>query len=234
MCGRYVLYGPGEALIEGFSLSELPPFEPRYNIAPASTVLVVLTEEGAAGPVARAMRWGLVPHWARDPSIGARLVNARCETLAEKPAFRQAFRRRRCLLPANGFYEWQASRDGARGRRQPFYAHRRDGALLAMAGLYELWRGPQGAIASCCIVTTAANATMAAIHDRMPVLLDGAARSAWMDPAAREPQELAPLLRACPDDWLALQPVAPAVGDARHEGAELIRPHGAAQHLSDS
>jgi len=222
MCGRYVLYGPGEALIDGFSLAELPPFAARYNIAPASAVLVVREEPGR-GRVAAPMRWGLIPHWAREPSIGARLINARAETLADKPAFRTAFRRSRCLLPANGFYEWQAAA-GARARKQPFYVHGRDGGLLAMAGLCQRWEGPEGTIATCCIVTTAANATMAPIHDRMPVLVDRAGQSAWLDPDRHDPQALAPLLRPCPDEWLALHPVAPAVGDARREGPALIEP----------
>jgi putative SOS response-associated peptidase YedK len=170
------------------------------------------------------MRWGLVPHWARDASIGARLVNARGETVAEKPAFRQALRRSRCLIPANGFYEWRAPAAGSRGRKQPFYIHARDGGLIAMAGLFERWQGPEGPLATCCIVTTAANPLMSAIHDRMPVLLDRPGRSAWLDPAQRDPQALAPLLRPCPDDWLALHAVAPDVGDARREGAMLIEP----------
>nr|HMN66741.1 SOS response-associated peptidase [Burkholderiaceae bacterium] len=151
MCGRYVLYGPGEALIEGFSLVDLPPFSARYNIAPASTVLVVRDDPGR-GRVAESMRWGLVPHWARDASIGARLVNARGETVAEKPAFRQALRRSRCLIPANGFYEWRAPAAGSRGRKQPFYIHARDGGLIAMAALFERWQGPEGPLATCCIV----------------------------------------------------------------------------------
>ncbi|HLS55932.1 MAG TPA: SOS response-associated peptidase [Zeimonas sp.] len=223
MCGRYVLYGPGEALIEGFSLVDLPPFSPRYNIAPSSTILVVREEPGRRR-VAEPMRWGLVPHWARDPSIGTRLNNARSETVAEKPAFRQALRRSRCVVPANGFYEWQAPAGGARGRKQPYYIHGSDGGLIAMAGLYERWQGPEGTIATCCIVTTAANATMAAIHDRMPVLLDREGQSAWLDPAQRDPRALVPLMRPCPDGWLALHAVAPAVGDARREGASLIEP----------
>lgn len=223
MCGRYVLYGPGEALIEGFSLVDLPPFSPRYNIAPASSVLVV-RDAPRSGRVAEPMRWGLIPRWARDASIGARLINARSETAAVKPAFRQALRRSRCLLPANGFYEWQAAAAGARARRQPFYIHARDGGLLAMAGLFERWEGPEGAIATCCIVTTAANATMAAVHDRMPLVLDRDGQAAWLDPSQHDPQALAPLMRPCPDDWLALHPVAPAVGDARREGAALIEP----------
>ncbi|RPH66210.1 MAG: SOS response-associated peptidase [Burkholderiales bacterium] len=225
MCGRYVLYGPGEALIEGFSLIDLTPFVPRYNIAPASAVLVVRDEPGR-GRVAEQMRWGLIPHWAREPSIGTRLINARGETVADKPAFRQALRRSRCLIPANGFYEWQAPAAGAATRKQPFYIHASDNGLLAMAGLYDRWEGPGGAIATCCIVTTAANATMAPIHDRMPVLVDGAAQSAWLDARVSDVAALAPLLRPCPESWLATHPVAPAVGDARREGPALIEPLG--------
>lgn len=223
MCGRYVLYGPGEALIEGFSLADLPPFVPRYNIAPASVVLVVRDEPGT-GRVAEDMRWGLIPHWAREPSIGARLINARGETIADKPAFRQALRRSRCLIPANGFYEWRAPAAGDGTRKQPYYVHARDGGLLAMAGLYDRWQGPAGTIATCCIVTTAANATMAPIHDRMPVLIERAAQSAWLDARESDVAALAPLLRPCPGSWLRAHPVAPAVGDARREGPALIEP----------
>ena len=223
MCGRYVVAFDPETLVAGFSLLRVVPFPRRWNVAPTSTVPVVYeTRDGER--VAEAMRWGLVPHWARDASIGARLVNARGETVAEKPAFRQALRRSRCLIPANGFYEWRAPAAGSRGRKQPFYIHARDGGLIAMAALFERWQGPEGPLATCCIVTTEANPLMAPIHDRMPVLLDRPGQSAWLDPAQRDPQALAPLLQPCPDDWLALHAVAPDVGDARREGATLIEP----------
>lgn len=223
MCGRYVLYGPGEALIEGFSLAGLPPFVPRYNIAPASNVLVV-REDAQAGRLLEPMRWGLVPRWAREPSIGSRMINARAETVASKPAFREALRRRRCLIPANGFYEWQAPAPGAPARKQPFYVYARGGGLLAMAGLYERWDGPEGVLTTCCIITTAANDRMAPVHDRMPALIEAGAQAAWLEPGQHDPDALAPLLRPCPNDVIALRAVGFAVGDAHREGADLIEP----------
>ncbi len=223
MCGRYVLYGPDEAIIEGFSLVELPPFGPRYNVAPSTPVLAIRTERRSGRRIAELMRWGLVPHWARDPSIGARLINARAETLATRPAFRDAFRRGRCVIPANGFYEWKATGTAGRRRKQPYYLHRADGALLAMAGLYDRHDSAEGPRATCCIVTTTANALAAQTHDRMPVLLDRAGVDRWLDPDARA-DELQRLLAPCPDDWLAVRAVSPTVSDARHEGAALIEP----------
>lgn len=237
MCGRYVLHGPGEAMLEGFSLRQVPPFAPRYNIAPSTPILVVRHDRHESR-VAGFMRWGLVPHWARDPSIGARLINARAEGLATKPAFRQAFRTGRCVVSANGFYEWKAVKGAGRVRRQPYYAHRPDGALIAMAGLYAWRAGSEGSergvgasgdseahgtAATCCIVTTAANRTMAQVHERMPALLDRRGVDAWLDPRS-DPDALAALLGPCPEDWLVLRAVAPAVGDARRDGAALIAP----------
>src|SRR5690606_34418740 len=266
MCGRYVLYGPEEAILEGFSLQELPPFGPRYNVAPSTPVLAIRTDRRARRRVAETMRWGLVPHWAKDPSIGARLINARAETIATKPAFRDAFRRGaepsgrvpvrhrtkdpsigarlttaraetiatkpafrdafrrgRCVIPANGFYEWKTIDAPGRRRRQPYYVHRADGGLIAMAGLYDRHDGPEGPVRTCCIVTTKANAVAAQTHDRMPVLLDRDGVDRWLDPDA-QPDALQALLEPCPDDWLALRMVAPAVGDPRNEGAALIEP----------
>src|SRR5690606_33165378 len=180
---------------------ELPPFGPRYNVAPSTPVLAIRTDRRARRRVAETMRWGLVPHWAKDPSIGARLINARAETIATKPAFRDAFRRGRCVIPANGFYEWKTIDAPGRRRRQPYYVHRADGGL----------------------VTTKANAVAAQTHDRMPVLLDRDGVDRWLDPDA-QPDALQALLEPCPDDWLALRMVAPAVGDPRNEGAALIEP----------
>lgn len=223
MCGRYVLYGPDASIIEGFSLAELPPFVPRYNIAPSTPVLVIRTDRRSRRRVAEQMRWGLVPHWAKDPSIGARLINARAETIATKPAFRDAFRRSRCVIPANGFYEWKKI-ESPRRRRQPYYVHRADGALIAMAGLYDRHDTPEGPVATCSIVTTDANAVTAPAHDRMPVLLDRSGVDRWLDPDA-DVESLQPLLEPCPEHWLALRAVAPTVSDPRHEGAELIEPY---------
>jgi len=223
MCGRYVLYGPDEAIIEGFSLAELPPFGPRYNVAPSTPVLAIRTERRSGRRIAEVMRWGLVPHWAKDPSIGARLINARAETIATKPAFRDPFRRRRCVIPANGFYEWKTLDAPGRRRKQPYYLHRADGGLIAMAGLYDRHDSAEGPMATCCIVTTTANGVAAQTHDRMPVLLDRAGVDRWLDPEAHA-DELQRLLAPCPDDWLALRAVSPAVSDPRHEGAALVEP----------
>ncbi len=222
MCGRYVLYGPGEAIVEAFGLDALPVFGPRYNVAPSTPILAVRADARERRRVAELMRWGLVPRWAKDPSIGARLVNARAETIATKPAFRDAFRRGRCVIPANGFYEWKTI-EAPRRRRQPYYVHRADGGLLAMAGLYDHHDAPEGRVATCCIVTTRANAVAAQVHDRMPVLLDRSGVDRWLDPDAGG-DSLQSLLEPCPDERLALRAVAPAVGDPRHEGAALIEP----------
>ncbi|MCO5100354.1 MAG: SOS response-associated peptidase [Burkholderiaceae bacterium] len=222
MCGRYVLYGPDDAIVEEFGLAGLPPCGPRYNVAPAAPVLAIRADRQAGQRVAELMRWGLVPHWAKDPSIGARLVNARAETIATRPAFRDAFRRGRCVIPANGFYEWKTL-DAGRRRKQPYYLHRADGGLVAMAGLYDRHHSSDGPVATCCIITTTANALAARAHERMPVLLDRSGVDRWLDPQARS-EDLQSLLAPCPDGWLALRAVAPAVSDPRNEGATLIEP----------
>ena len=172
MCGRYVVAYDPQTLVSGFSVTRVTPFPRRWNVTPQSPVPVVYeTREGER--VAELMRWGLVPHWARDASIGHKLNNARAEGLFDKPSFRQAARRRRCLLPASGFYEWQATPAG----KQPWYICGRGGEPLAMAGLFEAWRHEESEewLLTCCVITVAANALMAPIHDRMPALLAPAA-----------------------------------------------------------
>ncbi len=220
MCGRYVLYGPAGRLIDAFDLREAPAFAPRYNIAPSADVMVVLA--GADGQrIARAMRWGLVPSWAKDPAIGGRLANARAESVAEKPAFRAAFRARRCLVPANGFYEWQAAAPGA--RKRPWYLSPADEGLFAFAGLMERWGPREAPLFTTCIVTTDANALLAPIHDRMPAILAPQDWSRWLDPGAPLPQ-LGALLRPAPVEAMRAWPVSLAVSNARNEGAALIAP----------
>ena len=223
MCGRYVLHGPKSRIIVGFSIRELPPFTPRYNIAPTADVLTIL--RGRSGErIARTMRWGLVPGWAKDPAIGARLNNARADTIDEKPAFRGAFRRWRCILPANGFYEWHAPTP-PKGRKQPFYAHPPDPeGLFAIAGLMERWNGPDGPLYTCCVITTDANAAMAPIHDRMPVLLHPSQFDAWLDPQNEDIDGLKAMLVPAPPEAVVVYPVDPAVNQARNEGAQLIEP----------
>ena len=205
MCGRYALHSHPEVVELTFGLSQIPAFQPRYNIAPTSQVLV-LKSTGAA-----LVRWGLVPRWAKDPSIGAKLNNARAETVAEKPSFRDAYRKRRCLIPANGFYEWRREA----GRKQPFYVRPAQGELFAFAGLWESWRD----LETCAILTTEANAVMRPIHDRMPVILAPGDHARWFGGEDG-------LLRPCPPEALCAYAVSPKVNDARHESPDLVAPLG--------
>jgi putative SOS response-associated peptidase YedK len=203
MCGRYSLHSNPEVVALLFGLSEIPAYQARYNIAPTAQVLIV-RESGAA-----MVKWGLVPHWAKDPSGGARMNNARAETVAEKPSFRDAYRQRRCLIPANGFYEWKPEN----GLKQPYYVYPSGGALFAFAGLWEQWNDLQ----TCAIITTDANAKMAAVHNRMPVIVSPAEYSSWLAGAEG-------LLRPCPDSAIDIRRVSRAVNNARNEDAKLIEP----------
>jgi putative SOS response-associated peptidase YedK len=214
MCGRYALHSSPEVVALAFGLAEVPAYAPRYNIAPTAKLLVV--RKGSGGAQAAQVRWGLVPRWAKDPSMGARMNNARAETAAEKPSFREAFRRRRCLIPANGFYEWKA--EG--GIKQPYYIHPAGGVLFAFAGLWESWSDPRGGqppLETCAILTTDANQTMAAVHERMPVIVSPVEYSAWLSGGDIP-------LRACPDAAIAVRRVGRAVSSARNEGPELLEP----------
>jgi putative SOS response-associated peptidase YedK len=224
MCGRYVVAYDPETLVSGFSLTRITPFPKRWNVAPQSAVPVVYeTRDGER--IAEPMRWGLVPHWAGDTAIGHKLNNARAESVFDKPSFRQAVRRRRCLLPASGYYEWQA---GAAGK-QPWFISPADGGVFAMAGLFEAWRpagtaeGADGLL-SCCVITTAPNALTAPIHDRMPVMLAAGDWAAWLDRGVQEPAALAPLLVPCAADAMRAWPVSRAVNPGRAEGPALVEP----------
>jgi putative SOS response-associated peptidase YedK len=203
MCGRYALHSNPEVVALLFGLSEVPAYLPRYNIAPTSQVLIIRQNEAAM------VRWGLVPRWAKDPSMGAKMNNARAETVAEKPSFREAYRKRRCLIPASGFYEWKL--EG--GKKQPYYIYPSGGALFAFAGLWEQWQDLQ----TCAIITTDANEKMAAIADRMPVIVSPAEYSAWL--AGGEG-----LLHPCPGSAIDIHRVSRAVNNARNEDARLIEP----------
>ena len=207
MCGRYALHSQPEVAALAFGLSAVPQYRPRYNIAPTSQVLIVKNE----GPALA--RWGLIPRWAKELSSGAKLNNARAETVAEKPSFRDAYRKRRCLIPANGFYEWKAEA----GRKQPYYVYPSGSDLFAFAGLWESWNGPDGPLETCVIVTTAANAKMHAVHERMPVILAAADYPGWL--AGGEG-----LLRPCSDTEIKIRKVSPAVNNARNESPSLIEP----------
>lgn len=220
MCGRFALLILGNSVAEIFGAPAPRDAAPRHNIAPSQAVLAVRAAQGGRSREVAALRWGLVPPWAKDPSIGDRLINARAETVAQKPAFRNAFRRRRCLIPASGFYEWK--RTG--GRKQPYFVRRRDGELLAFAGLWERWE-PEGAppLETCAIVTTQANELLEPVHDRMPVILDPPGREAWLDPEAA-PGRLSDLLVPCPPGDLEAYPVAPLVNNPRIDDPRLVVP----------
>lgn len=221
MCGRIVLASSPRVLAEMFHLDVLPDLEARYNIAPMSDIPAVVPHPKGDGLEMRMMRWGLVPAWARDAGMGARMINARSETVAGKPAFRDAYRRRRCVIPADGFYEWRK----LEGRKQPYYFHRRDGRPLAFAGLWESWTGPDGAdLETCTILTTEANRVMQPVHHRMPVILPAKDRALWLDLAADHREALPALLRPGPDDLLAMHPVDSRVGSPRFDEPACLDP----------
>jgi putative SOS response-associated peptidase YedK len=203
MCGRYALKASPAEIVAAFGLAECADFSPRYNIPPGTDIPVVrLSPEGKR--VLHLLRWGLIPHWAKDPAIGAKLNNARGESVAEKPSFREAFRRRRCLIPASGFYEWQAPADGGK-LKQPFYVSLAGGQPMALGGLWESWQSPDGGIVrTCCIVTTAANELMAPIHDRMPVIV---APEHWQDWLAAPAEAALPLVAPAPASGMRAWPV---------------------------
>lgn len=223
MCGRYALYSPTSRIRERFALSEGFDFEPHYNIAPTTQVLIVQAAHDGER-VARLHRWGLIPSWAKDPTIGTKLINARGETVAEKPAFRTAFRRGRCIVPANGFYEWMVVPEAGRTIKQPYFIRQRDeGDLFGFAGLTERWVSPAGEeVHSCCIITTDANALMMQIHDRMPVILASNDYGAWLDPGNSDVDSLRALLRPAEADGMIAYKVCRAVNSARGESATFV------------
>ncbi|HYF28379.1 MAG TPA: SOS response-associated peptidase [Baekduia sp.] len=221
MCGRYSLAGPSPAeLRERFEVGASVELRRRFNVCPGDDVACVTAGRDGA-PRGELLRWGLVPHWSRDPAGGVKMINARAETVAGKPAYRDAFARRRCLVLADGFYEWQ-SRPGER-RKQPWHVTRSDGAPFAFAGLWETWHGDGGVVLrTCTIVTTQANAVLAEVHDRMPVILPARdAEIAWLDPGTPA-AALHDLLAPLPDALTARRAVGPAVSDARYDGPECL------------
>jgi len=223
MCGRYVLYGPQSRLTEYFDLRDCAAWAPRYNIAPQSDILVI-RQRPDLGRVGQVVRWGLIPRWAKDPAIGLKLNNARAETVAEKPSFKSGFERHRCLIPANGFYEWQAVSEEGKARKQPWYIRPgKNDEFFAMAGLLAAWKAPDGTdIISACVITTTPNEVMASIHDRMPVLLQPAQFEAWLDPSLRDTATLSRFLLPAPAAGMVAYPVSRQVSNARNQGPELI------------
>jgi putative SOS response-associated peptidase YedK len=217
MCGRYELHTHPAALALAFGLAHPPTLTARYNIAPMQTVPIVRHNAAGERELVQ-VRWGFVPRWSKDPSIGARMINARAETVAERPAFRNAFLRHRCLVPADGFYEWRRTAHG----KQPMRIARADGQPFGMAGLYERWLSPEGEVLdTCAILTTEANARLHGIHDRMPVIVAPTDYTRWLDPAN---PEVADLFAPAPDDAMVAHAVSPRVNAVRNDDAALIEP----------
>ncbi len=242
MCGRYVSSASTADLLTEFDVEELvgEELQPSWNIAPTQQVRAILQrppkeaveqakqpEPDKAVRQLRPLRWGLVPSWSKDPKAGARMINARIETVTEKPAFKKAAARRRCLLPAAGYYEWQKTDQG----KVPYFMHDPDGRLLAMAGLYELWRDPARAdddpdrwLWSCTIITQQATDLLGEIHDRNPVLVPPELQAAWLDCSSDDPATARKILDQIPEARLEPYVVSPAVGNVRNDGPELIQP----------
>ncbi len=219
MCGRYTLTVPVEILAEEFGVTgPLPEVPPSYNIAPTQEVAAVLADDGERR--LEMLRWGLIPSWADDPGIGSRMINARSETVPEKPSFRRAFRERRCLILADGFYEWKRTNDG----KQPYYIRMEDERPFAFAGLWESWRGGREEIRSCTILTTEANDRVSNIHHRMPVILAPEDHGLWLDPDVREADPLLPLLAPYPDDVMEAYPVSRFVNRPTNDDPRCVEP----------
>ncbi|HZL39385.1 MAG TPA: SOS response-associated peptidase [Pseudolabrys sp.] len=219
MCGRYTVTSAPKAMRTLFGWDEEPNFPPRYNVAPAQPIAIVRLAGGKRQFAL--VRWGLLPSWVKDPRTFSLLINARGETVLEKPAFRAAMKRRRCLIPADGFYEWQV--DG--GRKRPFFIHAKSGAPLAFAGLWETWTGPNGEeLETAAIVTTRANQMLAPIHDRMPVIVPPEAFDLWLDCANVDAQTAAALITPAPEDLLEAYEISTAVNRTANDGPKLQEP----------
>ncbi len=218
MCGRYAIVLVGDGTLQRrFSLEEsLDDPTPRFNVAPTQTLPVIVRNSPNRMEM---MRWGLVPSWAKDMSIGSRLINARAETVAEKPAFRRPLRSQRCLVPATGFFEWKRDGDG----KTPHFIHLPDEPLFVFAGLYDLWRDPDGQVVQTyTILTTEPNTVMAPIHNRMPVILRREDEDEWLDPENTEPEQLLPLLRPYPAEGMAAYPVSRMVNSPANDAADVL------------
>jgi len=226
MCGRFSITKTPEAMKALFEFENLPNLAARYNVAPTQAVAAVRLNEAGARGLAE-MRWGLIPHWAKDGTMAAKMINARAETIAEKPAFRDAFAKRRCLIPCDGFYEWRMEE----GKKQPFRIGMKGGALFAFAGLYERWEATEDAanwskgeaVETLTIITTDANEKLHPIHHRMPVILPPEAYRSWLNPA-NDRDALMPLLKPYPAEPIAFYRVGTAVNNVRNDGPEVIEP----------
>jgi putative SOS response-associated peptidase YedK len=242
MCGRYASSRRPEDLVEEFEIDKVEVKEelaPDYNVAPTKPVYAVVQrppvkDEPALQRQLRVLTWGLVPFWAKDPSIGNKMINARMETVHEKPAFRKAFASRRCLLPADGYYEWyptELKTKAGKPLKQPFFIHPADGGVMAMAGLYEIWRDPTRDEDdpdrfrwTCTVLTTTAEDAVGHIHDRMPLLVERERFAAWLDPTVSDPDDLKALLVPAAPGRLEAYPVSTEVNSVRNNGPELVEP----------
>ncbi|BAY43445.1 hypothetical protein SAMD00079811_10250 [Scytonema sp. HK-05] len=229
MCGRFTLSQTAEAIYQTFHVNKIPDLEPQYNIAPTQMVAAVLYNPESKQREFQKLRWGLIPSWAKDLGMGAKLINARAETAAEKPAFRSAFKHRRCLVVADGFYEWQTKE----GKKQPYYFHLQEGKTFGFAGLWEQWRlpparearSPQGEeITSCTILTTKCNELLQPIHERMPVILQPQDYDLWLDPQVQTPEPLQQLLHPYPSEAMMAYPVSTLVNSPHHNSPDCIKP----------
>lgn len=224
MCGRFALKTTTQAIREMFLLEEGEAFEPHYNIAPSMKIPAVWESPEKGRRQMTLLKWGLVPSWAKDPAIGNKMINARAESAAEKPAFRAPFRRKRCLIPADGFYEWKKPPEGKKVK-QPYFVKRADGKLLAFAGLWDCWRAPDGGeLKTCTILTTQANEIMQPIHDRMPVILPEKNFAVWLDPKNQDPKKLSAVLQPYPSENLVAYPVSLAVNSPQNDTPECLEP----------
>ena len=242
MCGRFVSARKRLELLEEFGVerdrvaaSPDPEPEADYNVAPTRRIRAVVerpaSEDEPQARELRVVRWGLVPSWAKDPSIGSKMINARAETVAVKPAYRRAFAKRRCIIPADGYYEWQAISDEGKKRKQPYFIYRTDGGILAFAGIYELWRDDElppdherAWLWTAAIITTQATDDVGQIHDRMPMVITRELWADWLDPATTEPSQLQATMRPAMAGGLTSHPVSMAVNSVRNNGPELIKP----------
>jgi putative SOS response-associated peptidase YedK len=224
MCGRFTITFSPEDIQAFFDLAEARDFDPRFNVAPSQKVPAIRTEDGRRRLAL--LHWGLIPFWADDPKIGYRTINARAETVHKSPAFRAAFRKRRCIIPAGGFFEWLK-----KGKeKQPFYIYRQDGNPMAFAGLWEHWegedKGERKTIESCTILTTTSNDLVGKLHDRMPVILEQEDVGLWLDPQEEGVSRLQALLIPAPSENIRMHPVSSYVNKPQNEGAECIDPVG--------
>lgn len=219
MCGRFSLRVEMEELLACYGIAATAfDYAPRYNIAPGQLIAAII--DAPVGRRLGGLKWGLVPEWARDAKIGNRMINARADTVAKKPAFRKPFRTKRCIVPADGFYEWRQT------DKQPFRIVRKDGGLLSLAGLYDIWVSPSGEkLATVTIITTEPNDLMAALHDRMPVILPENRVDDWLDRDNTDPRDLMPMLRPYPAEQMHAYPVNPMVGNVKNDVPACIEPY---------